>query len=51
MRYRLEYLKSVMQNNVNVIDELIVDNEEMVQKALELRNLVLKYSIARTEKF
>ena len=50
MRYRLEYLKSVMQNNVNVIDELIVDNEEMVQKALELRNLVLKYSIARTEK-
>lgn len=34
----------------NVFENLIANNERMVQEALELRNLVLKYSVARNDK-
>lgn len=39
-----------MKNMENVFENLIANNERMVQEALELRNLVLKYSVARNDK-
>ena len=39
-----------MKNMENVFENLIANNESMVQEALELRNLVLKYRVASNYK-